>query len=180
MKKKEIAQRAGKSAADLANPVSTTKNAGRVLKKQLTIGNEPMSRVINSFRDMLRREREVEKLPTDATDAHERFEFAMSYFSRTAEGVRRKQNQTVIMSGLYASLAVALLTATQASSLYYSGEFARALPFAGAAGVAGMLLVRAAEAAHENYQLREHALYGYRHWLARPSEWLPRFAGRDA
>ena len=74
MKKKEIAQRVGKSAADLANPVSTTKNAGRVLKKQLTIGNEPMSKVLSSFRAMLRREREVEKLPTNSTDAHERFE----------------------------------------------------------------------------------------------------------
>ena len=180
MKKKEIARRARKSAADLANPISTAKNAGRVLKKQLTVGNEPMGRVINSFRDMLRREREVEKLPTNSTDAHERFRFAMAYFSRTAEGVRRKQNQTAIMSALYATLAVALLTATQASALYSTGELARTLPFLGAAGVAGMLLVRAIEAAHENYQLREHALHRFTHWLTRPAEWLPRFARGSA
>lgn len=180
MDKKEIARRARKSATDLANPVSTAKNAGRALKKQLTVGNEPMSKVIDGFRAMLRREREVEKLPTNSTDAHERFEFAMAYFSRSAEGIRHKQNQTAIMSALYATLAVALVTATQISALYNSGELARTLPFLGAAGVAGMLLVRAVEAAHENFQLRDRALYGYGRWLARPSEWLPRFARRSA
>ena len=180
MKKKEIARRVGKSAADLANPVTTTKKAGRVLKKQLTIGNEPMSKVLSSFRSMLRRERECEKLPTDSTDAHERFEFAMAYFSRTAEGVRRKQTQTAIMAGLYATLAVTLPTATQASSLYYGGELARTLPFLGATGVAGMLLVLAVQAAHDNFQLRERALHGSGRWLARPVEWLPRFARRSA